>query len=80
MRYSLNFDNGPKWYSETRQTGIKIFVESKLLVLVLSNMAYDDVQDFHFFIQEFTNNFYFKFGVDNLLNFDIESKMPSNVA
>ena len=36
---ALNFDSGPKRYSETRQTGIKVPVESELLVLALSNMA-----------------------------------------
>ena len=36
---ALNFDNGPKSYSETHQTGVKILVESKILVLTPSNMA-----------------------------------------
>ena len=39
VRGALNFDNGPKRYLETHQTGVKILVESKLLVLALSNMA-----------------------------------------
>ena len=39
VRGALNFDNSPKSYSETRQTGIKIIVESKLLVLAPSNTA-----------------------------------------
>ena len=33
VKGALNFDNGPKSYSETHQTGVKILVESNLLVL-----------------------------------------------
>ena len=39
IRDPLNFANGSKWYSETRQTGLQILVKSKLLVLAPSNMA-----------------------------------------
>ena len=39
VKEALNFDSGPKRYSETRQTAIKVLVESELLVLALSNMA-----------------------------------------
>ena len=34
LRGLLNFDKGPKWYSETYQSGVKILVKSNLLVLV----------------------------------------------
>ena len=36
---ALNFIIGPKRYYETRQTGVKIVIESELLVLAVSNMA-----------------------------------------
>ena len=36
---AINFDSGPKRYSERHQTGIKVLVESELLMLALSNMA-----------------------------------------
>ena len=39
VRGALNFDNGPKSYFENAPDRIKILVESKLLVLALSNMA-----------------------------------------
>ena len=39
IRDPLNFDDGSKWYSEMRRTGLQIFVESKLLVLAPSNKA-----------------------------------------
>ena len=39
VKEALNFDDSPKGYSETHQTGIKIIAESKLLVLAPSNTA-----------------------------------------
>ena len=53
VRGALNFDNCPKRYSETRQTGVKILLESKLLILVFSNMAQKNVKDLYFINYEF---------------------------
>ena len=39
VKEALNFDSGPKRYSEKHQSGIKVLVESELLVLALSNVA-----------------------------------------
>ena len=36
---ALNLDSGTKRFSEMRQTGIKVHVESELLILALSNRA-----------------------------------------
>ena len=35
---ALNFDNGPKSYSERHQTDVKILVESKILEPTASHM------------------------------------------
>ena len=77
IRDPLNFDDGSKLYSETRQTGLQILIESKLFVLAPSNTALNSAQDFYLMIHEFSSNFLFKFRIGDPLNFDDLSKWYS---
>ena len=54
----MSFENRLKWFLETPRTGVQILVESKLLVLATSNMAYDDAQDFYFMTHEHSEEFF----------------------
>ena len=58
----LNLDDWSKTYSETRQTGLKIPVKSKLMVRALSNEARNNALDLYFMIHEFTSIFFFQIG------------------
>ena len=76
-KHQMNFENRLKWFFETPRTGLQILVESKLLVLALSNMAQNDAREFYFIIHEFTSNFFSKFGIRDPLSFANWSKWYS---